>query len=172
MEKKNFQNGEKQKKKKLWIVLVILAVIAISAALGSGDDTNTDQPEESGTQTTQQAEPNTTAKVDELAREAKAEAADGFTEEQRDEVVSFIVENYPNYYEGNDLMEQAIKYGYLLEYAYKDDAATADYAELGADLVQSVKYVYRGAESVLDDSTRENLTQIRDTLEKLGFQVD
>lgn len=69
-------------------------------------------------------------------------------------------------------MERAISYGYWLEYAYQNDEAARDYAELGMDLEQAVKYVYRGAESVEDDATQENLSQIRESLEAIGQTVE
>lgn len=59
-----------------------------------------------------------------------------------------------------------------LEYAYQNDEAARDYAELGMDLEQAVKYVYRGAESVEDDATQENLSQIRESLEAIGQTVE
>ena len=164
------QQGKKPKKKKTWIIIAVVAVVIIAAASGNTDDA--EQTADTSAPNVTEAAPNTSAKVDALALEAKAAVANGFTDKQRDEAVGFIVENYPNYYEGNELMEQAITYGYLLEYAYKDNDVARDYAELGMDLVQAVKYVYRGVESVLDDATRENLLQVRETLERLGYSVD
>ena len=35
-----------------------------------------------------------------------------------------------------------------------------------------LKYVYRGAESVEDDATQENLSQIRESLEAIGQTVE
>ena len=40
------------------------------------------------------------------------------------------------------------------------------------DLEQAVKYVYRGAESVENDATQENLSQIRESLEAIGQTVE
>lgn len=40
------------------------------------------------------------------------------------------------------------------------------------DLEQAVKYVYRGAETVEDQATQENLNQIRKSLEALGILVE
>ena len=173
--KQEKQKSKLTKKQKIWIAVVVVVVI-LAAIAGNSDDGATDQTAETtpsvNLPSTGEAEPNSTAKVDALAREAKAVVAEGFTDEQRDEAVAFIVKNFPNYYGGNEMMEQAITYGYLLEYAYKNDAGARDYAELGADVVQAVKYVYRGVETVLDDATRKNLLQVRDTLAKLGYSVD
>lgn len=105
--------------------------------------------------------PNTSARVDEIARQAKNDALyidDSITLE----AINYIKDNYPNYFTNNDVMEQTMYYGYLLEYAYNN---TNDlYAELGMDTYQAVKYVYRGAESINDTSTRSNLEQIAKSL--------
>ena len=103
------------------------------------------------------SKPNTSARVDEIARQAKADAKNIDTEKTID-AVKYIKENYPNYFTNNEVMEKTMYYGYLLEYGYKD--TNKAYAELGMDAYQVVKYVYRGAEKVEDISTQENLKQI------------
>ena len=116
---------------------------------------------------------NSSAKVDSLAFAAKEDVQEnGVSDEQRDEAVAFIVEHYPDFYTDNETMEQAISYGYWLEYAYQDNDSARDYAELGMDLEQAVKYVYRGAEKVEDTATQENLDQIRESLEAIGRSVE
>lgn len=180
---KTDQQGTKSKKK--WIIGAVVVLLIIGAAMGGNNGGQTPEPsgsqqtEQHGTEpssepTTEPAEPeaNTSAKVDALAREAKAAAAEGVTDEKRDEAVGFIVERYPDYYTDNATMEQAMAYGFWLEYAYKDDEAARDYAELGMDVAQAVKYVYRGAEKVEDDATQENLRQVKERLETLGHSVE
>lgn len=184
---KTEQQGTKPKKK--WIVVAAVVVVVLAAIAGNSDTYETikqqDQQTEQSVQSsetntqdaeqeveTQEPEANTSAKVDALAIEAKAATAEGVTDEQRDEVIAFIVDHYPAYYADNETMEQAMAYGFWLEYAYKDDATARDYAELGMDVVQAVKYVYRGAEAVEDDATQINLRQIKETLEKLGYDVE
>ena len=81
------------------------------------------------------------------------------------EAINFIKENYPNYFESNEVMEKTMYYGYLLEYGYKNK--NNNYADLGMDAYQVVKYVYRGAEKVEDISTQENLKQIAKDLDKI-----
>ena len=163
----------------------------IAAAVGG--NTGTQQPQTTGTQATSEApetqdpateavseteakaepEANTSAKVDALALAAKQDIEEnGVSDAKRDEAVTFIVEHYPDFYADNETMERAISYGYWLEYAYQNDEAARDYAELGMDLEQAVKYVYRGAESVEDDATQENLSQIRESLEAIGQTVE
>lgn len=177
--------------KKKWIIIAVVAVVLIAAAVGG--NTETQQPQATGTQATSKipetqdpateavseaeakAEPeaNTSAKVDALALAAKQDIeGNGVSDAKRDEAVAFIVEHYPDFYADNETMEQAISYGYWLEYAYESDESARDYAELGMDLEQAVKYVYRGAESVEDDATQENLSQIRESLEAIGQTVE
>lgn len=184
---KTEQQGTKSKKK--WIIGAVVVLLIIGAAMGGNnggqtpDPAGSQQTEQQSTEpssepitepTTEPVEPeaNTSAKVDALAREAKAAVAEGVTDEKRDEAVGFIVEHYPDYYADNAIMEQAMAYGFWLEYAYTGNEAARDYAELGIDMAQAVKYVYRGAEKVEDDATQENLRQVKERLEKLGHSVE
>ena len=185
------KQSEAPRGKKKWIIIAVVAVVLIAAAVG--ENTETQQPQTSGTQATSEApetqepvtevtseteneaepEANTSAKVDALALAAKQDVEEnGVSDAKRDEAVAFIVEHYPDFYTDNETMEQAISYGYWLEYAYESDESARDYAELGMDLEQAVKYVYRGAESVEDDATQENLSQIREALEAMGQTVE
>lgn len=180
-----------QRGKKKWIIIAVVVVVLIAAAVGG--NTETHQPQTFGTQATSEApetqdpateavseteakaepEENTSAKVDALALAAKQDIEEnGVSDAKRDEAVAFIVEHYPDFYADNETMERAISYGYWLEYAYQNDEAARDYAELGMDVEQAVKYVYRGAESVEDDATQENLSQIRESLEAIGQTVE
>ena len=103
------------------------------------------------------AKPNTSSKVDEISIQAKNDAKN-IDDGKTIEAINFIKENYPNYFESNEVMEKTMYYGYLLEYGYKNK--NNNYADLGMDAYQVVKYVYRGAEKVEDISTQENLKQI------------
>lgn len=185
------KQSEAPRGKKKWIIIAVVAAVLIAAAVGG--NTETQQPQTSGTQATSEApeaqepttetvseteaeaepEANTSAKVDALALAAKQDVEEnGVSDTKRDEAVAFIVEHYPDFYTDNETMEQAIAYGYWLEYAYESDESARDYAELGMDLEQAVKYVYRGAESVEDDATQENLSQIRESLEAIGQTIE
>ena len=53
----------------------------------------------------------------------------------------------------------------LLEYAYQ--GTNINYANLGQDAYQVVKYVYRGAESADSQSVKANLEQIQKDLDAL-----
>lgn len=176
--------GEGKNGKKKWIIVGVAVVLVLAAAVGGnkGSDQTAGTPSsEPPTQASAPAEsepsaaepePNTRAKVDALAREAKDSVAEGVTEEMRDEAVAFIVEHYPDYYGDNETMEQAMFYGFWLEYAYDGDEAARGYYNLGMDMEQAVKYVYRGAEKAEDEATKENLAQIKESLEAIGQTVE
>lgn len=176
--------GEGKNGKKKWIIVGVAVVLVLAAAVGGnkGSDQTAGTPSsEPPTQASAPAEsepsaaepePNTSAKVDALAREAKDSVAEGVTEEMRDEAVAFIVEHYPDYYGDNETMEQAMFYGFWLEYAYDGDEGARNYYNLGMDMEQAVKYVYRGAEKAEDEATKENLAQIKESLEAIGQTVE
>lgn len=169
------------------IITLGLTVIILIAAAVSGDDSATETSEqiETVTETTSAEteiassetetiaetvpEANTSAMVDYIAAEAKESANQAATDEKRDEALNFIASSYPEYFSDNDTMEQAIYYGYYLEFAY--DINESQYAELGMDVEQAVKYVYRGTETVEDEHVQENLNQIAEILNALGYDV-
>lgn len=171
------------------IIALSLTVLILIAAAVSGDD-NTAETEQTEIATeiesietevaTTEAEPapetetvpeaNTSAMVDYIAAEAQKSANQAATDEKRDEAIDFIASAYPEYFSDNDTMEHALYYGYYLEFAY--DINESQYAELGMDVEQAVKYVYRGTETVEDEHVQENLRQIAEILEALGYDVE
>lgn len=112
------------------------------------------------------SEKNTSAMVDEIALTAKA-SADVLTDEQSAQIIEAIRSAEHNFYNSPEDMETYMWYGYLLDYKYDDSDPRS---ELGTDLCQSIKYVYRTAESIEDSSTQENLSQIDQDLEALYAQ--
>lgn len=168
-------------KKQLLIAFLAVSLATSTMACGS-DDTATETQEETvvSDETEQSeneiivgnllelpaftAEQNTSAMVDQIAFTAK-DYADSLTDAEADEIISIIRETDHKYYDGSEKMELFMWYGYLLDYKY-DDSDTR--SELGTDLCQAIKYVYRGAELATDDSTLENLSQIDEHLENLN----
>lgn len=109
-------------------------------------------------------EPNTSAMVDYIVKKAKTDS-ETITEEQKQEAVNFIKDNFENYFKDNDTMEKTMYYGALLEYGCEKDS---DLSNLGMDAKQVVKYVYRGAEKPEDEATQANLRQVKESLKKTG----
>lgn len=167
------------------IITLALTVIILLAAAVSGDDSTTENEQvetatetisaetevaSSEAETETMPEANTSAMVDYIAAEAQESANQAATDEKRDEALDFIASSYPEYFSDNETMEQAIYYGYYLEFAY--DINESQYAELGMDVEQAVKYVYRGTEAVEDEHVQENLKQIAEILNTLGYAVE
>ena len=109
------------------------------------------------------ASPNTSAAVDELVLRAKKDAQDS-TDSEIKEAVKFINDNYNNYWIDNITMEKTIYYGTLMDYSIRND----DIKNLGRDSVQVVKYIYRKAEKIEDESTQSNLRQIKKLLDNIS----
>ncbi len=116
---------------------------------------------------TEGAKKNSSAMVDKIASIAKEDAMTA-TDEQLNDAVTFIAENYPNYHSNDNIMEATMYYGYLLDYAYDDNDPES---MLGVDAYEVVKYVYRKTENTENDATKENLRQIKKDLEALGIEV-
>lgn len=147
------------------VALLMVIMIAVFAFGCGNNEPKDEEPQQSVAQEPQSApEPNTSAMVDSLVLQAKEDAKSA-DEEKLNEALSYIVDNYPEYFADNETMEAVIYNGSLLEYAYQDKDKTI--AGLGMDAVQAVKYVYRGAESVEDDATKENLRQVKEAIDKL-----
>lgn len=109
-------------------------------------------------------EPNTSAMVDYIVTKAKTDS-ETITEEQKQEAVNFIKDNFQNYFKDNDTMEKTIYYGALLEYSSEKDS---DLSNLGKDTVKAAKSVYRGSEKPEDKATQTNLRQVKESLKKTG----
>ena len=71
-------------------------------------------------------------------------------------------ENYLKCNENQETMEKAIFYGYILDKYGTDDILK----KVGQDLVQAVKYVYRGASTIDSEDTKINLEQIKKGIDK------
>lgn len=114
-----------------------------------------------------EVKPNTSEMVDKIAIQAKEDSII-IDDAKVQEAIDFIKDNYSDYFKDNETMEKTMYYGYLLDYAFKDDADKKAYSELGTDAYQVVKYVYRGAETKDDDSVKSNLEQIQKDLDALN----
>lgn len=160
----------KEKKKKgkgCWIILAIfvsVVVLFVCAATSGVDKANTDISTNEEILDENNVESGTSAKVDLIVRQAKMDAQATDAETKAEQAYNWIVENVPQWYDGAEVMEKAIYNGALVEYFYEGKNSLR--AEIGVDTVQSVKYVYRGVETVLDEATKNNLDKIQKNIAK------
>lgn len=105
-----------------------------------------------------------TARVDAIAKIAKSDAA-GVTDELGNEACQYIIDSYPDCFTDSETMEKVMYCGFLLQYGYEDGPV----GDLGQNVEQAVKYVYRGVETVDDDATQINLEQIEELLVEAGL---
>lgn len=175
---------KKQRAKKLWkvfgivvLIIFILFIILIVVALNSDSGSDTSASTDPQTLSDEAASLSQVrgAKTDELIRKARTDA-EHITDAQTKEAVEYIYNQYGHYFDSDEVMENIIYYGYLLEYGYSDDYSTDAvakmYTDLGSDAYRLVKYVYRGTESSTDERMRTNLEQIREDLSALGYSVN
>lgn len=109
------------------------------------------------------AEKNSSAMVDQIASTAKANI-DKFSDFDAERIIKKISNARHEYYDSVNKMEKYMWYGYLLDYKYEDSDPRS---ELGTDLTQAIKYVYRNVETVSDESTKSNLRQINKDLKRI-----
>lgn len=162
-------------------VLVIVSAIMISAggssngtsaspgsasASASISDASISSASTSAEPAEEDPEPNTSAMVDSIARQAKADAENASDTDLK-KAYGYIKANYKNCFGDNETMEQMMYNGWLLEYAYDENESMRGYYNLGMDAEQLVKYVYRGAETKDDQSTKENIKQIEESIQKI-----
>lgn len=149
-------------------VLVIVSAIMISAG-GSSNGTSASSGSASAAPAEEDPEPNTSAMVDSIARQAKADAENASDADLK-KAYDYIKANYKDCFGDNETMEQMMYNGWLLEYTYDGNESMRDYYNLGMDAEQLVKYVYRGAETKDDQSTQENIKQIEESIQKIGLR--
>jgi len=115
-------------------------------------------------------EPNTSAMVDSIIRKAKEDAKTA-TLEQRQEALEFVKINIDDCTKDNETMENIMYNGALLEYAYNNnenpETKNVVISGVGMDAVQAVKYLYRGYSEADEVSSKENVEQVKEGLEKI-----
>lgn len=158
----------------LIVVLVFLILFfLVSFAVDSDTEKSTSTPVSSSETIT--LNKNKTARIDEITRNAKEAISSGITQEQTDEAVNYIYQNYGNYFSSDDVMEQCIYYGAMLEYGYQNDYendfTAKTLTDLGQDVTQTVKGVYRGSDAKTDEYIISNLEQIKEALIYLGYEL-
>ena len=169
----------------LWVFVLFIVLIGVCSPSEDTDDRNTpsttptiqttppvvipDTLDEAFTAMRENASrtmESTTGRVDKIISIAKKDAT-AVDELVAEEAFEFIAQNYPEYYTDSATMEKIMYCGALLQYRYEGTGLE----ELGMDVVQAVKYVYRGAETVDDVATQENLSQIKEILTEAGIDL-
>lgn len=165
---------KKEDRKKWTLGLLICFVLVIASAImistgGSSNGTSVSSGSASAAPAEEDPEPNTSAMVDSIARQAKADAENASDADLK-KAYDYIKANYKDCFGGNETMEQMMYNGWLLEYTYDGNESMRDYYNLGMDAEQLVKYVYRGAETKDDQSTQENIKQIEESIQKIELR--
>lgn len=129
------------------------------------------------------AEANTSARVDQILLQAKhdAENVSESEEEQKwKDAFEYLKSHMDNFYENNEVMEKSMYYGeYIYQYieanspaqnvSQLQDSTRAAY-DAGYNTVKAIKYVYRGADKIEDDSTQNALAEAKKNLEKFKLE--
>lgn len=139
------------------IIAVLVIMFTIVGCEGDVEEVSEEpQVEQQEQQQMEVPEPNTSEMVDYLILKAKAEAEAEPSTEKVNKAVEYIRANINDAFVSNEVTEQLIYYGALLEYMYPHTWAS----QLGEDTVKAVKYVYRGVESADDMVTIENVREV------------
>lgn len=149
----------------LFAFAAVLFIIVIAATSGEKESENPTTP-------TVTANREAGDEMYSIHDEARAEVSDGMTVAQRDEAVNWISDHYGNYFQDKETMKTAAKYGSMLYGAYKNDASMDTYSQLGYDVFQAVRDVYREYETPDSEFIKSNLEQIKENLESLGYSVE
>lgn len=165
------------KKKWLYVVLAVLIIGGIGST--NHKDSSTDSSTDASTANvadnitpTEAPEPeaNTSAMVDSIVNKAKSDADGQLDLDTCKEALSYLKDNYPNYFTDNETMEKVMYYGAFLEYSFEGKGINDVCATLGQDALQTVKYVYRGADAIEDESTQSNLRQVKESLDSASLE--
>lgn len=144
-------------------VAALMAAIALCAALTAcGSDSGETSAKISGAPA--ETAVDTSAKVDELRANAKADAAEA-TADQIQEAVDFLQDNVYSYFSDSGAMVSTIYYGAFLEACY--NGTGNDYEQVGLQAQKTVESVYRGEKRTSDSTTQENLKTLRTMVEAL-----
>lgn len=161
------------KKKWLYVVLAVLIIggIGSTSHKDSSTDASTTNVADNITPTeAPEPEANTSAMVDSIVNKAKSDADGQLDLDTCKEALSYLKDNYPNYFTDNETMEKVMYYGAFLEYSFEGKGINDVCATLGQDALQTVKYVYRGADAIEDESTQSNLRQVKESLDSAPLE--
>lgn len=157
---------QKKKNQKTIIICAIVAVLLVIFYLVMPKvEENEPMPEETilSSTLTEPTEHGTSQYVDYIYYKAKEDAKTA-TDEDLQNALTWLKNNSENYFLNQEYMESTMYYGELLEMKYKDTGN--EYEKLGWQAYKTIKYVYRGAESIQDETTQKNLSELKDMVSK------
>jgi len=149
-------------KKIITVVLALATCMQLCACSQNDNSSDTESTVSTTSQTTESKleepeEHGTSAYLDYLCAKAKADAQTATTEELQI-ALDWLKDNTATYFDSQENMELMIYYGELIEYKYKKTGS--QHEKIGWQAFKTVKYVYRGAESVSDSATQDNLAEL------------
>lgn len=162
-------------KKSIFFLIVISLLSLTLISCGNANEQNAELPPTSQPsaiaettadpqQISEEPEHGTSAYIDYLMSKAKA-TADTATNEELQEAVDWLRNNPHDYFSGLDNMEKTMYYGRLLECKYMNTGN--QFEKAGWQAQKTVKYVYRGAESITDEATHNNLLKLQEMAAEL-----
>ena len=153
------------------LAVLIIGGIGSTSHKDSSTDASTTNVADNITPTeAPEPEANTSAMVDSIVNKAKSDADGQLDLDTCKEALSYLKDNYPNYFTDNETMEKVMYYGAFLEYSFEGKGINDVCATLGQDALQTVKYVYRGADAIEDESTQSNLRQVKESLDSASLE--
>ena len=180
----------KKKGKGKIIIAVLVVLFVLGAAFGSkggnkdkatnaGETEQVKDKADDKKTDSKSAEPNTSARVDEITLQAKDDAesvSEDESEQKWEEAFEYLKSHMDNFYENNEVMEKSMYYGSYIYHYVEANSKASDASELvdsskaayeaGYNTVKAIKYVYRGAEAVEDESTQKALSEAKENLKK------
>lgn len=163
------QNDKKNKQTLIIVaVCVILVLIVAIFAPRSSSENNNNQVNTTTTAVTTETtastlveptEHGTSQYVDYIYYKAKEDAKTA-TDDDLQKALTWLKDNTESYFSNQEYMELTMYYGELLEMKYKDTGN--EYEKIGWQAYKTIKYVYRGAESVSDEVTQNNLSELKE----------
>lgn len=150
--------------KRLFLGAIVLCMSVSIFGCGGSQPADEQEIEQAKEFVLPEEEVGTSAMVDALVMQAKADAETA-SEADLQTAICFIKDNYPDYYSDNTVTEKVIYYGALLQYYYEE--GNHDLYVLGRDALEATKYVYRGAETIETESTQINLESVKEKLDTL-----
>ena len=104
----------------------------------------------------------TTKMVNKIYYEVK-EKVDSLGEKTREDAVWYIIQHRDDFFENDEIMENLMCYGWILEYGSPNETAS----KMGMQVGMVVKYMYRGYETLDSEYTQNKLKRIDEYIDEI-----